>query len=233
MEAARVAAVVERVVIAPDLLRSETARHAAESLARAGAETLEVSADVFATLSNRDGPQGIGVVVRQRWERLDQIDPPGTLSWVALGGLRDPGNVGTILRSGDGAGASGAIILGSSADPYDPAGVRASMGAIFTQRLVRATFPELRRWCSQWHAELVATSDRGTIDYRQAAYSRPVVVLAGRERQGLSDDEMSGSDLVVRIPMSGHADSLNVAVAASLVLYEVWYQHNPVAPAHD
>lgn len=222
IEVANAGVPVETVIVAPDLLHSVVAWQAADRMVASGARLLDVTADVFRSLSERDGPQGIAVAGHQRWERLEEIDPRADLQWIALAGVQDPGNLGTIVRTCDGAGGAGVILLGDATDPYDPAALRAAMGATFSQRLVRADFGALCRWCAHHGVQLVGTSDRGATPYREATYHRPVCSLMGSEREGLGEEELAACDVVARIPMAGRADSLNVAVAAGLMLYEVW-----------
>jgi TrmH family RNA methyltransferase len=144
------------------------------------------------------------------------------LCWVALEAIHSPGNLGTILRTCDAVGAAGVILLGEAADPYDPATVRASMGSLFAQRLVRATPAELLAWKQRHGCRLIGTSPAGTVDYRELIYRPPMVLFMGSERHGLPAVHQTLCDEMVRIPMVGAADSLNLAVATSVMLYEVF-----------
>ena len=137
---------------------------------------------------------------------------------------QDPGNIGTILRTCDAVGVSGLILLANSADPYDPSAVRASMGAIFTQRLVRATWNDFVAWKKAHAVPLVGTSGGAAQDYQRVAFPAPMVLLMGSEREGLSPTQQAACDLLVRIPMVGHSDSLNLAIATAVVLYEAFDQ---------
>jgi TrmH family RNA methyltransferase len=190
---------------------------------------LEVSADVFRSMSLKEGPQGIAAVVRQRWEALEEIIPGNELCWIALASVQDPGNLGSILRTSDAVGAAGVILIGDATDPYDPGAVRAGMGAIFSQRLVRASNEELHAWKLRHGARVVGTSDAASLDYRDAAYSRPLVLFMGSEREGLGEEEMTVCDEIVHIPMEGRSDSLNLAVATGVMLFEIARQHRPPA----
>jgi TrmH family RNA methyltransferase len=223
-EAAELRAGIETLVVAPDLLESEFARDLIERLTGKGVPLLEVSNEVFRSLSVKEGPQGIGAVVRQRHLRLSDVKAGKGLCWVALEAVADPGNLGTILRTADAVGASGVILLGATTDPYDPEAVRASMGSLFAQGIARATLEELAAWKREGGVFLVGTSDSAEADYRDIAYPRPVVLLMGSERQGLSQEAMALTDTVVQIPMVGHADSLNLAVATGVMLYELFNQ---------
>ncbi len=229
-EAARAGA-VERLVVAPELLTSPFAQELVAAQAAAGAQVLEVGREVFASLSQKDGPQGLAAVARQRWVALEQVElgpPPG---WVALVEPADPGNLGTIVRTADGAGASGVIIVGPGADPYDPAALRASMGAAFALSLVRTTWERLAAWKRATGAFLVGTSDRAPAHFQRASYPQPVVLLMGSERQGLSPEQLALCDLTVAIPMRGRGDSLNLAVATGVMLYELLRQGDPAGGA--
>lgn len=224
LEALQVGAVVGQGVVAPDLLKGRGGHEAVALLRARGVPCLQVTADVFATLSAKEGPQGLGAVVRQRWEPLPAAGPGAGLGWVALDAVQDPGNLGTILRTADAVGAAGVILVGPSTDPYDPAAVRASMGAIFTQRLVRAGWAEFAAWKHEVDITLVGTSDKAAADYQAVAYRPPLVLFMGSERQGLSAEQQALCDRMVRIPMVGRSDSLNLAVATGVILYEIFNQ---------
>jgi TrmH family RNA methyltransferase len=220
-EAIQLGASVETLIVAPELLRSAFAHELVGAATQAGTRIIEVSASVFATLAQKEGPQGLAAVVRQRWETLADVQltqPPG---WVALDSVADPGNLGTILRTADAVGASGVILIGATADPYDPEALRAAMGATFSQRLVRATSEEFAAWKVHHGVFCVGTSDKAAADYRYAEYPTPLVLLMGSERQGLSAELMALCDLMVRLPMRGRSDSLNLAVATGVMLYEL------------
>jgi TrmH family RNA methyltransferase len=223
-EAVRAGASVDTVVYAPELLRSELGRSVVQECAGAGAGVLAVSAEVFASLSVKEGPQGLGAVVRSHWEALDQMVAASHACWVALESVADPGNLGTILRTSDAAGCSGVVLLGSATDPYDPTALRASMGSVFALRLARAEFPQLVRWVRAQSGQLVGTSGAAATHYRAVTYRAPTVLLMGSERAGLSASQQQACDAVVRVPMVGSADSLNLAVAAGIVLYEIFEQ---------
>jgi len=163
-------------------------------------------------------------VLRQQWITLEQVNvQPGEI-WVALDEVADPGNLGTILRTSDAVGGKGVILLDHATDPYDPTAIRASMGALFSQALVKAGLDEFARWKGQRGAALIGTSGAAQRDYRQVSYPDGVVVLMGSEREGLSEKHIALCDQIVRIPMVGRSDSLNLAVATGVVLYEIFNQ---------
>ncbi|MBP1468735.1 RNA methyltransferase [Candidatus Chloroploca sp. M-50] len=220
-EAAEAGAELVQLVVAPALLTSAFAHDLVATLRQQGTEVIEVSAEVFASLSAKDGPQGLAAVVRQRWLDLAEVQLDQAPRWIALIEPADPGNLGTIIRTVDGVGASGVIIVEPAADPYDPAALRASMGAAFAVPLVRTSWAELAAWKRATGVTMVGSSDQAATDFRQAAYPTPLVLLMGSERQGLSAEQQALCDLMVAIPMRGRSDSLNLAVAAGILLYEL------------
>lgn len=216
------------LVVAPALLRSPPGRMLARRLGTRGVPRLDVSAEAFAQLSRVDEPQGIGAVLRQRWEPLASVEPGPHDCWVATGPVRSPGNLGTLMRTCAASGASGVIVpRREGADPHHPAAVRASMGALHKLRLVRADPPELETWKRRSCAVVVGAAPQASVDYRRVSYRRPVVLVLGNEREGLSEAQLLLCDARVRIPMVS-GDSLNLAVAGSVLLYEVWSQRHPL-----
>ncbi len=225
-EAVQMHAHIQTLVYAPALLKSTFGMELVRQQEQLGVTSLEVSAEVFKSVSVKDGPQGLGAVVSQSWEQLETLQGNEGLCWVALDSAQDPGNIGTILRTNDAVGAAGLILLGQSADPYDPGALRASMGAIFSQRLVKASFAQFVRWKQTHGVTVIGTSDKGSVPYRTATYKRPLVLLMGSEREGLSQEQQEVCDTMVRIPMVGRSDSLNLAIATGVVLYEIFAQNN-------
>ncbi|MGH2449228.1 MAG: TrmH family RNA methyltransferase [Chloroflexota bacterium] len=213
---------VELVIVAPDLLRSPAGWRMLDELKATGVPVLEVDPDVFTSISLKEGPQGIAVVAHQRWMSLEDARPGEGVGWVALEAVQDPGNLGSILRTGDAVGASGLVILRPAADPYDPTAVRASMGAVFRQQLARAGLPALREWATRSGMPIVGASDAVLEDYATVRYQTPLVLLMGSEQKGLSDEALALVDTLVRIPMAGHVDSLNLSVATAVVLYQIF-----------
>jgi len=223
-EAVQVGAAVETLVVAPDLLDSPFARRLLEEQRRRGVPVIEVTREVFQSISGKDGPQGLGAVIRQRWDAPDTAGQATIRRWVALSAVQDPGNLGAILRTSDAVGFAGVLLIGPTTDAYDPTCVRASMGAIFSQRLVRMTLDEFATWKRRYGYTLVGTSGAAPTNYRTVAYREPVVVYMGSEREGLSAKEQALCDVMVSIPMVGRSDSLNLAVATGVMLYEVFHQ---------
>jgi TrmH family RNA methyltransferase len=227
-EAIRHGAEIERLVVAPELL----ARHRRRIDLPDGFPCLEVTRPVYASLARSAalayGPQGIGAVMRQRWDRLPDRGCGSALCWVALAEPHNPGNLGTVLRTCDAVGAAGVILIGPSTDPHDPAAIRASMGAIFSQRLVRTSLEKLADWKRKTGASIVGTACDATQDYRAYHYETPTVLLMGNEHSGLTADQAALCDALVRIPMVGGCNSLNLAVATGIVLYEIFAQSRVV-----
>jgi TrmH family RNA methyltransferase len=205
---------------------AEGARHplAAEIIAAteaAGGEAIETSADILAKMSGKDNPQMLLGAYRVPDASLDRIERSAAPLWIAAQALRDPGNIGTILRTGDAAGAGGLILLDDSADPFSVEAVRASMGAIFTQQVATARWPEFLAWLRGGKGQLVGTSLKATDDYLEATYERPCFLLIGNEQQGLPAEYEAECDRLVKIPMAGRADSLNAAMAAAVMAFAV------------
>lgn len=228
-EAVQLGAPIESCVVAPELLSSPFGQQQVAELRQRGVPCIEVTAEVFRSISRKDGPQGLGAVMRQRWETLGQVRPGSELCWVALDAVQDPGNLGTILRTSDAVGSAGVILLGPATDPYDPAALRGSMGALFSQRLVRASADEFGQWKRQHGYSVVGTSGEAGSDFRQARYQQPLVLLMGSERLGLPPELAALCDQMVSIPMVGRSDSLNLSVATGVVLYELFYKLAPKA----
>lgn len=152
---------------------------------------------------------------------LASLDRNSAQIWLVAQELRDPGNLGTMLRTGDAVGAGGLILIDDCADPFSVEAVRASMGAIFTQHVARATWDEFLPWLRSGSGQLVAASLRDAVPYRGAPYTAPCFIMVGNESQGLPEDYEAACDLRVTMPMRGRADSLNAAVAGAVLAYEV------------
>lgn len=205
---------------------AEGAKHplAAEIIAAteaAGGDAIETDPDILSKMSGKDNPQMLLGAYRQPETSLDQIDRSKAPLWIVAQALRDPGNIGTILRTGDAVGAGGLILIDDCADPFSVEAVRASMGAIFTQQVAMARWPEFISWLRSGPGQLVGTSLKATEDYLEASYEQPCFLLIGNEQQGLPADCEAECDLLVKIPMAGRADSLNAAVATAVMAFAV------------
>ncbi len=187
----------------------------------AGGDAIETTADILSKMSGKDNPQMLIGAYRQPDCALERIDRSTSSLWIVAQALRDPGNIGTILRTGDAVGAGGLILVDDCADPFSVEAVRASMGALFTQAIAMTRWPEFIGWLRQGEGQLVGTSLKATDDYLEASYRKPCFLLIGNEQQGLPADYESACDLLVKIPMAGRADSLNAAVAAAVMAFAI------------
>lgn len=193
---------------------------AARTVARGGL-VLEVSEKVLTTITRRDNPQAVIAVFDQRYAPLSDLKPQPGQTYVALDRVRDPGNLGTIIRTADAAGAAGVILVGDTVDPFSMETVRATMGSVFAMQLARASQAEFLAWQKQTRAFVVGTHLSGSVDYRTIPYAgKPVVLLMGNEQAGLPDELASACTALARIPQAGRADSLNLAVATAIMLFE-------------
>ena len=187
----------------------------------AGGEAIETNADILHKLSGKDNPQVVLGVFEEFATDLDLVDRSRAGLWIVAQALRDPGNLGTILRTGDAVGAGGLILVDECVDPFSVEAVRASMGALFTQRIAAADWASFLAWLRAGEGELIGTSLKANQDYQQPLYRRPSFILVGNEAQGLPPDYEAECDTLVKIPMLGKADSLNAAVATAVMAYEV------------
>ena len=186
-----------------------------------GGLVLEVSEKVLGAITRRDNPQMVVGVFEQKLAKLSDMALKRDDLWVALDRVRDPGNLGTIIRTVDAVGARGVILVGETTDPFSLETVRATMGSVFSVPVARATPEGFLQWKTKTNALLVGTHLKGSVDYRTPSYAgRPVVLLMGNEQQGLPENLSSACDELVRIPQVGRADSLNLSVATGIMLYE-------------
>ena len=182
-------------------------------------EVIEVTADILAKISRRDNPQMVIGVFAQAFTLLADVDPAAAACWVGLQQVRDPGNLGTIVRTADAAGCGGVILVGDCCDPYSVEAVRATMGSIFAVKIAKATVAEFLAWRETWPGSVAGALLTATTDYRTAAYRAPTLVLMGAEQAGLTPELAAACDLRVKIPMRGRADSLNLSVATGILVY--------------
>lgn len=187
----------------------------------AGGDAIETDPDILSKMSGKDNPQMLLGAYRQPDTSIGRVDRSSAPLWIVAQALRDPGNIGTILRTGDAVGAGGLILIDDCADPFSVEAVRASMGAIFTQQVAAARWPEFISWLRGGAGQLVGTSLKATQDYLEAKYERPCFLLIGNEQQGLPADYEAECDLVVKIPMTGRADSLNAAMATAVMVFAI------------
>lgn len=192
----------------------------------AGGEAIETNADILSKLSGKDNPGAVVGVYPEFAASLGDLDRSKAAMWLVAERLRDPGNLGTILRTADAVGAGGLILLDDCVDPFSVEAVRASMGALFTVPVARASWTKFRDWLRAGPGQLVGLSLDTDCDYRAARYAEPTFLLTGNEAQGMPDLMAVECDLLVKIPMLGKADSLNAAVATAVMAYEVLAQQS-------
>jgi TrmH family RNA methyltransferase len=188
----------------------------------AGARVLTGTEKILATLSRKDNPQMVISAFKQRLTTLADFPVIGPRRFVALYEVRDPGNLGTVIRTADAAGCDGVILIGTTCDPFSIETVRATMGSLFAMRVASASFEEFNAWRATSGARMIAASMRGQTAHDKATYGERSIILMGNEQSGLPPEVEAACDELVRIPMMGKADSLNLATAASVMIYEAW-----------
>jgi TrmH family RNA methyltransferase len=221
-QAVEAGAAIAAIYYAPDLLTSDYASRLVQEQQAAGTEVVPVRADVFAAVAEKENPQGILALVRQRSFALETLSPLN-LSWgVALVTPQDAGNVGTILRTIDAVGADGLLLLDGGVDALHPGLVRASMGAVFWHSLVAASFERFAAWARKHNYHVYGTSAHAErLAGELPRYEKPAILLLGSERSGLTNEQASTCTQMLRLPMAGHVSSLNLAVAAGVLLYDM------------
>lgn len=188
----------------------------------AGGLVLEVSEKVLAAITRRDNPQMVVGVFTQRYLPLKEVRPSGKDVWIVLDRVRDPGNLGTVIRTADAVGASGVMLVGETTDPFSIETVRATMGSIFAVPVAKASVESFLAWRKGFAGLVAGTHLKGAVDYRSLDYAgKPVLLMMGNEQQGLPDNLADACDRLVRIPQAGRADSLNLAVATGVMLFEI------------
>ncbi len=194
---------------------------AAKVVARGG-DVLEVSEKVLGAITRRDNPQMVVGVFAMKWADPQKLPRDEGAVCVVLDRVRDPGNLGTILRTADAVGAKGLILVGDCVDPFSIEAVRATMGSLFAVPIARMSEDEFLAFRQGWPGKLVGTHLEGSVDYRTIDWrgSGPLLLLMGNESQGLPDILAGSCDALARIPQAGRADSLNLAVATGLMLFE-------------
>lgn len=220
---------IAQVVYAAPLVKSDFGKKFLELSNTNNFEMIEVIPKVFQTISMKDGPQGIGAIIRRKKHSLYSLALGQNDLWIALDAVQDPGNLGTIMRTSDCTGARGIILLDHATDATDPAAIRASMGAFFSQTIIECSLDEFKNWKRKNKITVVGTSGNSNIDYHTYQYSFPMILLMGSERQGLTEEHLKTCDAVVRIPMVGKSDSLNLAIATGVILYEIFNQRRDLS----
>jgi len=203
----------------PDATAHPMMKKAVDATLAARGQVIEVTHDILAKVSRRENPQAVVGVFTQSFQDLAAVTSGPAACVVALHRVRDPGNLGTIVRTADSAGCGAVILVGECCDPYSVEAVRATMGSIFAVPLVKATEYAFAAWRAGWSGSVVGTLLSAEVDHRQATYRKPALVLMGNEQQGLTPDMAALCDVNVKIPMRGRADSLNLSVATGIMIY--------------
>jgi len=180
---------------------------------------MEVTSEILAKLSNKDNPQSVIGVFEQRFQSLKYINADKSKCWVVLEQVRDPGNLGTIIRTVDAIGADGVILVDQCCDPYSVEAVRATMGSLFSVPLIQTTRDDFIKWRGGWSGDVIGTTLQTSVDFREVKPKHPMIIMMGNEQAGLSDALREIATSCIRLPMNGRADSLNLSVATGIVLY--------------
>lgn len=211
----------QTLVMAEGRVSHELLARLEAEVSAAGGEVITTTPDILSKITGKDNAQSVTGVFDEWDTSLAAVDRSAAPIWLVAQAVRDPGNLGTMLRTGDAVGAGGLILIDDCADPFSAEAVRASMGAVFTVPLAQARWEEFLPWLRSGSGQLVAASLRDAVPYRGADYAAPCFILVGNESQGLPEDYEAACDLRVTMPMRGRADSLNAAVAAAVLAYEV------------
>lgn len=219
---------VQTILYAPDLLSSEFARRLLDQAAQRNLRLQPVAASVMESLADKENPQGILAIARQKQASLHDVKRVRYAA--ALVSPQDPGNVGAILRTLDAIGADALFLLDGGVDLYHPTVVRASMGTLFWKTVVRTSFDAWCEWARARGFQLIATSAHADVDYQTLIPSQPWILVLGNEQKGLSQQQLAACDVSVSLPMRGRVSSLNLAVAAGVLLYQYAVVASPEEP---
>lgn len=217
---------IDTLIYSEKLLISPIARKILRRLKRAGVPFARASSEQFRVISKTERASGIAGIFQQKVLSLDQIKPDEHICWTALSHIRSLGNLGTLIRTSAAIGAGGFILIGDEIDAFDPDVVRPTMGAIFRQKIIRTSTESFHKWSKINKIQIVGASPAGLANYTEIRYKSPTILMLGNERSGLTPDEKSVCQQLIRIPMCEGIDSLNVAVAGSLLMYEVFRSAN-------
>ena len=212
---------IESIVFCSELLISDFGWKTIEEGKNEEIDIIEVTKDVFLSFALKENPQGIAAVGFQNWEQIVSLQPLEGL-WIALDKVQDPGNLGTIMRSLDGASGKGLILLGNTTDAYHPTTIRASMGALFSLKIGRASISEFHKWIMKESIPVIGSICEEGKNYKNFDFPKDMILLMGSEQKGLSNNLLEMCEDLVTIPMIGSVDSLNLACAASIILFEIY-----------
>lgn len=212
---------IEILIYAKAAAQKEIVQKTAAKVVAKSGLVLEVTEKVLTSITRRDNPQMVVGVFKQRFSDLDKLDPESGDTFIALDRVRDPGNLGTIIRTADAAGIKGVILVGATTDAFSIETVRATMGSIFALPILKCDVDTFLNWQNAHDVSVIGSHLKGSVDYRSIDYtSKPTVLLMGNEQAGLPEELASKCDQLARIPQVGDADSLNLAIATALMIYE-------------
>lgn len=217
---------VETLFICQEYFLGSNEETLISELEKSGAECFETTQKVFKSLSYRDRPDGLLGIAKKPKRQLEDLKIAAQPFFIIAESIEKPGNLGTILRSADGAGVDGVIVCDACTDIFNPNVVRSSVGTLFSVPLVSATSDETIAWLQKHGIMIVSATPEATIEFTHADFKKGIAIVVGAEQYGLSDKWKHSAGVKVRIPMLGKADSLNVAQATTLLLYEVVRQRN-------
>jgi RNA methyltransferase, TrmH family len=212
---------IETVIYSDQLCTSSVTRKLVRQLKNQGVPIQNVKPEKFRVVSITEQASGIGAIVRQRWINLESIDTSTDCCWVVLEEINSAGNLGTLIRSSEALGATGFIVLGKTLELHAPGTMRATMGAFFKQDFVRSSLQAFQAWVKAREVLVVGASPDGTLDFDDFDYPRATFLFLGEEKHGLTEPQRALCAQLLRIPMCGSSDSLNLGVAGSLMLYEI------------
>lgn len=212
---------IAAIAYAPAVRDQPHVAKAAAAVRARGGDVLEMGEAVLAKITHRENPQMVVGVFGQRLKPLADVKVGEGEVWVALEQVRDPGNLGTIIRTVDSVGAKGVVLIGDTCDPFSFETVRATMGSLFHVPLVKTSRDAFVAWAKVNGVRLVGTHLKATHDYRKVESRVPTMLVMGNEQAGMTEEMTAACDVRVKIPMAGQADSLNLAVATGVMLYEL------------
>ncbi|MBX4335282.1 TrmH family RNA methyltransferase [Bartonella raoultii] len=225
---------IQTLIFSKSKIGNAATENAAAYTIAHGGFVIKASQKVMESLTRRDNPQTVVGIFKQQWQSLKTIKEQEKDVYIALDRVRDPGNLGTIIRTADAVGAKGVILIGETTDPFSPETVRATMGSIFSIPLYHCDENTFLNWSKNFKAMIVGTHLKGSKDYRKIDFKNgPIVLLMGNEKQGLSEILANRCDKLARIPQTGRADSLNLAVATAIMLYEIRRPYLTLEPCKD
>ena len=216
----------KKLFVCPDILKRDKQERIVEEFESEKIPVVEIPKEIFAKISFGDRMEGILGICRPRVLRLEDLFSGKNSLWVAVEDVEKPGNLGAILRTCDGAGIDGILVCDAATDLYNPNAIRASIGTIFSVPAAQTTNEAAHKFFKDRKIKVCVTTPRAEQFYSQADFNIPIAIILGSEEKGVSDFWLNNADVKIKIPMRGTADSLNVSVAAGIVVYEAIRQRN-------